>query len=149
VFFDFDEILTQALRKSAAGPYAAILNKLITARNDPALKQFKDFIMKLTTIIFATLSLTAIAMPAYAEDAPSVSKPILIRDLDLTSATGMQTLKLRIKQAAQDVCGGAGNQPSMQEWVRFNDCVREARSNAMIAAKAKAKSMTPATLAAR
>lgn len=86
--------------------------------------------MKRTIIAFAalgsTLALAGTAAPALAE-----AMVVQYSDLDLGSAEGQKVLKLRIDNAARQVCGlDQGNTGTRLRSAEATKCYREAKAKA-------------------
>jgi UrcA family protein len=72
-----------------------------------------------TLIITAALALTPIA--AFAGEASQVR--VQYSDLNLDSATGVQTLYQRIQQASRELCGPAPLNRDLEQSDAYNQCM--------------------------
>lgn len=82
---------------------------------------------------FAALSLAAAAQPASAEQ---VTVKVAYADLDLTTATGVATLEIRLAGAIRAACERPDTRElkAMQAW---SDCVADAKAKADAVVKEK------------
>lgn len=77
------------------------------------------FATALVSFIGAAAALTAAAPAPAAMPGPVAVAAVPTGDLDLASAQGQATLKLRLQHAAADVCGDASSaDPAGHRWVR-------------------------------
>ncbi len=84
---------------------------------------------KLFSLTLLAASALAISTPALA-DTNTNAKLVGHEDLDLSSATGQQRLKVRVKQAAKQVCGSP-RAMTLRERLDQSACEAKALASAM------------------
>lgn len=95
-------------------------------------------------IIFATLALAAVMLPASATAAPDQqSIAVDIGDLDLTSVKGQRILALRIQRAARALCKSQALESLPSNIRRERACIRETQARAEAAVKTLAAAGGP------
>lgn len=74
-------------------------------------------------LAFAGAVSTLAATPATAQDSREArSINVDLSDLNLTHAKGLETAQRRIRNAAEDLCGGTPEAHELQERDRFEQC---------------------------
>ncbi len=90
--------------------------------------------MKIVSLLtgFALLgSLSAVAIPAHAQDSEQVSTKVRLGDLDLSTSDGAQAAMSRIRSAARDICGPDPDVREFDTRRQYNQCVDQATDRAV------------------
>lgn len=88
-------------------------------------------------IAVTALTLTGVSATAVHASEGQTSIAVATNDLDLSTAKGAKTLRLRIHRAATELCGDLGGSSFVEQRKLFRTCYQTATQPAFAAAQAK------------